>query len=88
MTDILNSPVRVCQRSEQVYFFDGAASADIIGPPAERRAVLALVGQAQRMALSLKQAHEDSRCPCKDGDSWTCHIRDVLRDAGVPRDGP
>lgn len=93
MTDILKSPVRVCQRSEQVYFFDGVASADIIGPPEERKAVLALVGQAQRMAALLEDVArkwcEYNAEPVSCGACHPCRAQVVLRDVGVmsPVDG-
>ena len=83
MTAILNSPVRVYPDRMSVYFFDGDSCADIVsGTQEQQRAVLALVGQAQRMARILRQQHEDiGSCVC--GPSGFCELGAVLRDAGV-----
>lgn len=44
---------------------------------------IALAVQAPAMARSLLQAHEDSRCTCRPGDAWRCHIAEVLTLARV-----
>lgn len=96
MTTILNSPVRVYKDRVAVYFFDGRVHCDIIAPEGpERDAVLALAGQAQRMALVLRDA-ADVACEITTGTDdcavhgfsfeeqcGTCRARTVLRDAGV-----
>lgn len=81
--DILKSQCRVNERSRVVYFFDGYVAADIIsGPEEQQKAVLALVGQAQRMAQVLSDLLPalEGRTPL--GDRYLSVI-DVLRDAKV-----
>jgi hypothetical protein len=78
--DILTSPVRVDARGGHVYFFDGYLSVDIVsGTEEQQKAVLALVGQAQRAFLILRAE--------ASGHGWYvpcgCETCAVLRDARV-----
>jgi hypothetical protein len=80
MTAILKSPVRVYPDRMAVYFFDGDVCADIVsGTKEQQKAVLALVGQAQRMARLMLDAVEEGGTSAATLDAMTR----VLRDAGV-----
>jgi hypothetical protein len=83
--DILSEPVRVNERADCVYFFDGMVCADIIGPEEQRKATLRLVAQAQRMARLLTDATGCTRYRVPDdcGSCFGCRAKAVLRDAGV-----
>jgi hypothetical protein len=80
VTTILKSPVRVYPDRMAVYFLNGDVCADIVsGTQEQQRAVLALVGQAQRMARILLDFYKNYEM----GERPDAMMEQVLRDAGV-----